>query len=140
MTRAISPQRRPSYLAAAVASALVFALYLVTLAPSAALWDAGEYVGAAYTLGIPHPPGNPLFVLIGRVVSLLPIAPNVPMRLNVLTAIATAIAAGIWFLVAERVAARWLAARWQQLVAGSLASLVGSTAVTVWNQDRKSVV
>src|SRR3712207_5525881 len=102
MTRAISPQRRPSYLAAGVASAFVFALYLLTLAPSAALWDAGEYVGAAYTLGIPHPPGNPLFVLIGRVTSLLPIAPNVPMRLNVLTAFATAVAAGIWFLVAER--------------------------------------
>jgi hypothetical protein len=107
----------------------------VTLAPSAALWDAGEYVAAACGLGIPHPPGNPLFVLIGRVTCLLPIAPNQPMRLNVLTAAATAISAGIWFLVAEHVTQRWLAERWQQLVAGALAALIGATAFTVWNQS-----
>jgi hypothetical protein len=135
MTRPTSASQRPSYLAAGAASALVFTLYVLTLAPSAALWDAGEYVGAAYTLGIPHPPGNPLFVLIGRVTSLLPIAPNVAMRLNVLTAAATAIAAGIWFLVAERIVARWLEARWQQLLAGTLAAVIGATAFTVWNQS-----
>jgi hypothetical protein len=135
MTRPISLRSRPSYLAASVASAVVFGLYLVTLAPSAALWDAGEYVAAACGLGIPHPPGNPLFVLIGRVTCLLPIAPNQAMRLNVLTATATAISAGVWFLVAERVAVRWLAGRWQQLVAGALAALMGATAFTVWNQS-----
>jgi transmembrane protein TMEM260 (protein O-mannosyltransferase) len=135
MTRSIFPRQRPSYLAASAASALVFALYLVTLAPSAALWDAGEYVAAACGLGIPHPPGNPLFVLIGRVTCLLPIAPNQAMRLNVLTAAATAISAGLWFLVAERVTTRWLAERWQQLVAGALAALIGATAFTVWNQS-----
>ncbi|MDQ3950551.1 MAG: DUF2723 domain-containing protein, partial [Gemmatimonadota bacterium] len=135
MTRSTSLPRPPSYLAASAASALVFALYLVTLAPSAALWDAGEYVAAACGLGIPHPPGNPLFVLIGRVTCLLPIAPNQAMRLNVLTAAATAVSAGVWFLVAERVAVRWLAERWQQLVAGALATLIGATAFTVWNQS-----
>jgi hypothetical protein len=135
MTRPISSCQRPSYLAATGASALVFALYLVTLAPSAALWDAGEYVAAACGLGIPHPPGNPLFVLMGRVTCLLPIAPNQAMRLNVLTAAATAISAGLWFLVAERVAARWLVERWQQLVCGALAALLGATAFTVWNQS-----
>jgi Protein of unknown function (DUF2723) len=135
MTRSPSPQRRPSYLAAGIASALVFALYLVTLAPYAALWDAGEYVAAACGLGIPHPPGNPLFVLIGRVTCLLPVAPNQAMRLNVLTAASTALATGLWFLVAERVAARWLVERWQQLVTGALAALIGATAFTVWNQS-----
>ncbi len=125
----------PSYVAAGIASAAVFALYLLTLAPSAALWDAGEYVAAACGLGIPHPPGNPFFVLIGRVTCMLPIAPNQPMRLNVLTAAATAISAGIWFLVAERVVARWLQERWQQLAAGALTALLSATAFTVWNQS-----
>ncbi len=58
---------RPSYTAAAIATTLVFLLYLVTLSPSTAMWDTSEYIAAAYILGIPHPPGNPLFVLIGRV-------------------------------------------------------------------------
>src|SRR5881396_3998601 len=78
---------RPSYLAAGVVSAVVLVLYLVTLAPSTAMWDTSEYITAAYTLGLPHPPGNPLFVLIGRVFAVLPIAPNVAMRINVLAAL-----------------------------------------------------
>ena len=56
--------------------AAVFVLYLLTLAPSTAMWDTSEYITAAYTLGLPHPPGNPLFVLIGRVFAILPIAPH----------------------------------------------------------------
>ena len=65
---------RPSYLAAGIASVLVLLLYVVTLAPSTAMWDTSEYIAAAYILGSPHPPGNPFFVLIGRFFSLLPIA------------------------------------------------------------------
>ncbi|MEP7346147.1 MAG: DUF2723 domain-containing protein, partial [Gemmatimonadaceae bacterium] len=65
---------RPSYVAAGIVTAGTLALYLATLAPSTAMWDTSEYMAAAYTLGLPHPPGNPLFVLIGRVFAVLPIA------------------------------------------------------------------
>ena len=126
---------RPTYLAAAGAGLAVFTLYLVTLSPSTAMWDTSEYMVAAYTFGLPHPPGNPLFVIIGRFFSLLPIAPSVALRINVLAAASSAVAAAIWFLVAERVAARWELPRWQQLVAGGLAALIGATAFTVWNQS-----
>src|SRR5688572_25632332 len=88
---------RPSYGAAAVATAVILALYVTTLAPSTAMWDASEYITAAYTLGIPHPPGNPLFVLLGRVASLVPIG-DVAYRINLLAAMSSAAAAGIWFL------------------------------------------
>jgi hypothetical protein len=126
---------RPSYLAAGLVALAVFALYLLTLAPSTAMWDASEYIAAAYVLGIPHPPGNPFFILLGRVVSVLPIAPNVAMKINVLAALSSAIAAGVWFLVAERVLVSWLAHRWQRIVGGALAALLGATAFTVWNQS-----
>src|SRR6185312_6400345 len=95
---------RPSYLAAAIAAALVFLLYLLTLAPSTAMWDTSEYIAAAYTLGLPHPPGNPLFVLIGRVFSIIPLfGPSVAVRINVLAALCSAVSAGMWFLITERV-------------------------------------
>jgi len=64
---------RPSYSAATIAAAIIFLLYLITLSPSTAMWDTSEYIAAAYTFGLPHPPGNPLFVLIGRVFAILPI-------------------------------------------------------------------
>src|SRR5437762_12429961 len=126
---------RPSYRAAAIAAALVFLLYLLTLAPSTAMWDTSEYITAAYTLGLPHPPGNPFFVLLGRFFAILPIAPNVAMRINTLAALCSAGAAGMWFLITERVLVGWLAARWQRVVGGALAALIGATAFTVWAQS-----
>ncbi len=126
---------RPSYLAAALAALGVFGLYLLTLAPSTAMWDTSEYIAAAYTLGLPHPPGNPFFVLLGRVFTILPIAPNIAMRVNLLAALSSAVTAGLWFLIAERVLVGWLAQRWQRVVGGALAAVIGATAFTVWSQS-----
>src|ERR1700693_1530425 len=84
---------RPSYLAAGTTSAIVFLLYLVTLAPSTAMWDTIEYIAAAYDFGLPHPPGNPFFVILGRFFAMLPIAPNVAMRIHILAALCSAISA-----------------------------------------------
>src|ERR671930_1088399 len=76
---------RPSYGAAGIVALCIFLLYVITLAPTTAMWDTSEYISAAYTLGLPHPPGNPLFVLIGRVFAIIPIfGPNVATRINVL--------------------------------------------------------
>jgi transmembrane protein TMEM260 (protein O-mannosyltransferase) len=126
---------RPSYLAAGVCAVIVLLLYLATLAPSTAMWDTSEYIAAAYTLGLPHPPGNPFFVLVGRVFSILPIAPTVAMRINVLAALCSAVSAGMWFLITERVLVGWFTQRWQRIAGGALAVLIGATSFTVWNQS-----
>ena len=126
---------RPSYLAAGIAAGLTFLLYLITLSPETAMWDTSEYITAAYTMGLPHPPGNPFFVLIGRVFTILPIAPSIAMRINLLAAVSSAVAAGMWFLITERVLVGWFDRRWQRIVGGSLAVLIGATAFTVWSQS-----
>jgi len=126
---------RPSYLAATIAAGMTFLLYLITLSPETAMWDTSEYIAAAYTFGLPHPPGNPLFVIIGRVASIIPIAPSVAMRINLLAAISSAISAGMWFLITERVLVGWFEKRWQRIAGGSLAVLIGATAFTVWSQS-----
>jgi hypothetical protein len=126
---------RPSYLAAGIASALVLLLYIITLAPSTAMWDTSEYIAAAYTIGLPHPPGNPFFVLIGKFFTLLPVAPTIAARVNILAAVSSAVSAGMWFLITERVLVSWFPQRWQRIVGGSLAALLGATAFTVWSQS-----
>ena len=134
-SRAVDLDYRPSYLAAAIASTAVLLLYLVTLSPSTAMWDTSEYLAAAYTLGLPHPPGNPFFVLLGNVFGKLPIAPTFAIRINILAALCSAVSAGMWFLITERVLVSWLAQRWQRIVGGAVAALIGATAFTVWNQS-----
>jgi hypothetical protein len=141
MATTASPRRfdgngyEPSYIPAAIAAGLVFVLYLLTLAPSVAMWDTGEYMAAVKVLGIPHPPGNPFFVMLGHAFASLPIPVGYGARINIMAALASALSAGFWFLITERIVARWIAERWQRLVVASLATLIGATAFTVWNQS-----
>lgn len=137
MTSSISTELdyRPSYLAASIAGGLVLLLYIITLGPSTAMWDTSEYIAAAHIMGLPHPPGNPFFVILGRFFGILPIAPTVAMRVNLLAAICSAVSAMMWFLITERVLVSWFSARWQRIVGGSLAALIGATAFTVWSQS-----
>jgi hypothetical protein len=125
----------PSYAMAAIVAACVLALYLVTMAPSTAMWDTSEYIAAAYSFGLPHPPGNPFFVIVGHLFSLLPIAGNVAARVNVLAAICSAVSAGVWFLITERVLLAGGLGRLQRIAGAVVAAVIGATAFTVWNQS-----
>jgi hypothetical protein len=125
----------PEYGASIVAGVGVLAIYLLTMAPSTAMWDTSEYIAAAYSFGLPHPPGNPLFVIIGHMFSLLPVAGNVAARINVLAAVSSAIAATFWFLITEQILRSWISDRWIRIAGSAIAALVGATAFTVWNQS-----
>src|SRR4030081_1767427 len=126
---------KPSFPPAGIAAALVFILYLLTLAPSVAMWDTGEYTPATKVLGLPHPPGNPFFLLLGHAFATLPLPLSYGGKINLMAALASACSAGFWFLITERIVSRWIFERWERLVVASLATLIGATAFTVWNQS-----
>jgi hypothetical protein len=114
---------------------VVFAIYLATLAPTTAFWDTSEYIAAAKVLGIPHPPGNPLFILLAHTFGLLPLAESYAVRINLFAAVTSAAAAGLWFLVAERWLRGIVPHRWARYGAAFAGVLVGATSWTVWNQS-----
>ncbi len=122
---------------AAVSALLVWALYCVTLAPTTAFWDASEYIATAHVLGLPHPPGNPFFVMVGRVwdVALAWTGLEVAQRINLLSATASAAASGLWFLSIARIWSHFTEDRRQVVVAAGAAVLLGATAFTVWSQS-----
>ncbi len=130
----LAAERLP-YLWAALVAAGALALYVATLAPTTQFWDTSEYIAAAYVLGIPHPPGNPLFSLLAHTWGLLPLAHAYAERINLLAATTSAIAAGCWFLVGERWMRAWVPARLPRRLAAAAGALVAATAFTVWNQS-----
>ena len=128
---------RPPYLWAALAGGLVFLLYALTLAPTTAFWDTSEYIATGHIMGIPHPPGNPLFVVLARAWSILlePLGLSVATRINLFSAFMSAGAHALWFLVVHHILRFFSPERTFRLVGAGVAVLVSSTAFTVWNQS-----
>lgn len=85
--------RRDVWLAATAVFAISFTAYLLTMPPGLTYAyfgvDGGELITASTTLGIAHPPGYPLYILIGKLFSLIPIG-SVAYRFNLLSAVAMA--------------------------------------------------
>ena len=80
---------------------LVLLVYILTLAPTVTFWDAGEFIAAAKTLGIPHPPGTPLFVMIAHVWAIVFPLGEYAVKTNLLSALLSALGAGFFFLIAH---------------------------------------
>ena len=109
--------------AGVVVFVLLLVIYFATLAPGVTYWDAGEFLAAMKTLGIPHPPGTPLFILIGNVWgrALSPIL-GFAAAVNLLSAVCTAAACALF----ASMMARWTGDSVVALAGGMLAGLMSS--------------
>ena len=111
---------------------------MITLAPTVTLWDAGEFITASKVLGIPHPPGTPLFVLLGHIwAGAVPIG-GYAWRLNLMSACFSAAGAGCYFLVAHRVLAGEPA--WLRTGAAAAAALLSAFVFTHWQNSNETEV
>jgi hypothetical protein len=133
----IDTEYRSPYGAAALAALAVWLLYALTVSPTTWFWDTSEYITTAHILGIPHPPGNPVFVLLARAwdVLLAPLPISTAVRINLFSATMSALAHGCWFLLAHRILASFSEDKWFRIIGASAAVLISATAFTVWNQS-----
>lgn len=64
-------------------------VYFMTIEDTVSLWDCGEYITAAYKLEVGHPPGAPLFMILGRMMSFFSDPENVAVAINRLSALSS---------------------------------------------------
>ena len=93
----MDPARRATYGLALLVFLISVSVYLITLTPTVPFWDAGEFIAVSNILGIPHPPGTPLYVLLGRIAALIPWR-SIAERVNALSAIPAALAIVLTYL------------------------------------------
>jgi len=118
--------------AALVAGVALGVVYVATLAPGVTFWDAGEFIAAAHSLGIPHPPGTPLFIITlnawAKLWRFLPFA----AATNLFSAVTTAAAGALTAL--------WVARATRQPLAGLAAGVAAGAMSTVWQNATETEV
>lgn len=116
---------RSSWLPATLGAA-VFLLYLRTLAPTVGEADTFEFQVAVARLAVAHPTGYPLFILIGKLFSLLPVGGSLAYRVNLASATFGVVSALLAYALAGRLGAGPIAA--------GLAGLLAGISPTLWSR------
>ncbi len=98
-----------------LAGLFIFIVYLYTLAPSIIGGDTGELVAVACATGVAHPPGYPLFSMLAKLFSFIPLS-SIAWRVNLLSAVCDSIAAVVILITVRR----WTRNQWAGLVAAGL--------------------
>ena len=127
--------------AAWVAALAALWAYALTLSPTVA-WvnlgeDSGDLLAASATLGIPHPTGYPLFILLGRLATFLPLG-TIAFRINLVAAVAAA--ASVYFVVRLACALAPEAARLLGALGAAACALLYASSRGAWSQSVLSEV
>jgi len=101
----VNSTKRWHTLFAALALGVPLLAYIRTLTPTVPFWDSGEYIATSNILGLPHPPGNPVYTMIGRFLCLIPFE-SVAWRVNFMSALSSALTAFFTFFIVTRILRR----------------------------------
>ena len=102
-----SRNNRLNRIIAGIVFLVSFLVYYDTMAPTVSFWDCGEFIATSHTLGVPHPPGSPLFLIIGRVFSMIPFSPDIAFRVNLISVLVSAFAVMLLYLIIVKIVAHW---------------------------------
>lgn len=125
-------------LVASVVFLFTLAVYTVTMTPTVPFWDSGEYIATSYILGVPHAPGTPLYVLLGRMFTFLPFG-SIAQRVNWFSALSSAVAILFIYLIAVKVIRKISPIegspvnRYLAYVGGAVGAFMAAFASTFWD-------
>ncbi|MFA7272645.1 MAG: DUF2723 domain-containing protein [Crocinitomicaceae bacterium] len=104
-------------------------VYFMTAEDTVSLWDCGEYITAAYKLEVGHPPGAPLFMVLGRLFSFFAAPENVAVWINRLSGLSSSLTILFMFWSITLFGKKILLARKSELSTGDQIAILGSSFV-----------
>ncbi|MBD3224531.1 MAG: DUF2723 domain-containing protein, partial [Caldithrix sp.] len=94
-----------------VVAAIIFLfttiIYMMTVAPTVSFWDCGEFIACSYKMAVPHPPGAPLYLLVGRIFTLIPFPGDVAFHVNLISVFSSSITVMLLYLSIVHVVKMW---------------------------------
>ncbi|MFN4123396.1 MAG: DUF2723 domain-containing protein [Flavobacteriales bacterium] len=110
------------------AFAIAMFTYASTVEPTASFWDCGEFIATAYKLQIGHPPGAPLFMIMGRIATLFAFGDvtQVALMMNLFSALASALTILFLFWSITHLGRKIVMAKNEELSTGSIIAIMGS--------------
>lgn len=110
--------------------AIAAAVFLITLEPTGSFWDCGEFIACSYKLLVPHPPGAPTFLLLGRLFSMLASDPSkVALMVNALSGLSSAFTVLFLFWTITMMGRKLLVGLNGEPTGGQIALIMGAGAV-----------
>ena len=134
--------KRTNFIIGTLVFFITLFVYYLTFARSLSFWDCGEYITCSSILGIPHPPGNPFYILFGRFfTTLLPFIPHATM-VDFLSSIMSAFAVLFTYLFTVKLMAMFLDKEnaYYAYIAGIFASLLIAFSFTYWDNSIEAEV
>ena len=104
-------------------------VYLMTIESTASLWDCGEYITAAYKLEVGHPPGAPLFMVLGRLFSFFAAPESVAVWINALSAISSSLTILFMFWSLTLLIKKIILSQQKELTCGNQIAIFTSAAI-----------
>jgi Protein of unknown function (DUF2723) len=116
-----------------VAFAFSLIMYLLTVAPTASFWDCGEFISCSNELEVPHPPGAPFFLILGRVFAMFAGAPeNVAYMVNLVSALSSAFTVLFTFWIVTILAKKMVADKDENPTMTQTIVILGAGLVGAW--------
>lgn len=105
---------------------LATVVYALTLEPTMPFWDCGEFIASVHKLEVGHPPGAPLFMLIGRVLTAFVDPSMVPVMINFLSALCSGLTIVFLFWSITHMALKFFSTDRNSLTSGQTWAILGS--------------
>lgn len=121
-----APLSKPDFFTAGIVGICALLIYMLTLAPTVSGEDSGELVTAAYTLGVAHPPGYPLWCLLGKLFTYIP-SGTIAGRVNFMSSFFSALAVFVVCLIIIKLT--------KNRLAGAAGALMMAFSAEFWEQS-----